>query len=79
MLTKQNSGKYLSNQWQNERTNTIEDGYISGDFSREELELTDVQIGGRFNPDTYTVKTTPIDAFTESSEYDMRNNTKIDG
>lgn len=79
MLTMQNTGKYISNKWSDERQKAMKNSDITGDYTQDELKLTDEDIGGKYNPDTYIKKTTPVDAFTTPREYDGRTDPKIDG
>lgn len=68
---------FLSKQWQDEREQAMRNSAVIGDYTQEELNLTDEDIGGKYNPDTFIAKTTPIDSLTESTEYDIRDDPKI--
>lgn len=76
MLSSRNTGKYLSNNWHKERNNAMKDAYVSGDYSQEELELTDHQISGVYSDETYEAETTPIEPDTPSRVYDIRDDPK---
>lgn len=73
MLTSQNCGKFLSKKWVDERTKAMQD---SDDTDQEWLELTDEQIGGVYNDDTYKIYNAPIDSETERIKYDIRDEKK---
>lgn len=79
MLSSRNTGKYLSKNWHNERSNAMRDAYVSGDYSQEELELTDHQISGIYSDETYEAETTPIEPGTQSRVYDIRDDPKRGG
>lgn len=70
MLCKQNSGKYLDSKWHADRERAMKH---SDDTDQEWLELSDDDIGGVNNPDTFEIRTSPIDSETPSKKKDWRN------
>ena len=76
MLSSQNSGKYLSGTWHEEREKAVEDtaNFNSWDLTFLEMDGTlDGPIGkyARFNR-TMTMKTQPLDPMGVSHDYDWR-------
>ena len=79
MLSSQNSGKYLSDKWHHERDVAMRDGAVSGEYSQEQLELSDNDVSGRYSKKTYQSETTPLDPFTEPKTRDIRDDPKRGG
>lgn len=70
MLCKQNSGKYLDSKWHADRERGMKH---SDDTDQEWLELSDDDIGGVNNPDTFEIRTSPVDSETSDKKFDVRN------
>jgi len=77
MLSSNNTGKYLNQKWHKERADAMRNSAVSGDYSQDELELTNTQIGGVNNPETYQIETSPVDQFTDPKTYDIRKGDTI--
>ena len=59
--------------WSKERDTAMRDGSVSGDFTQEQLELSDHDIGGVHMKESYETENTPIDPFTDPVKRDIRD------
>ncbi|MCJ7481525.1 MAG: hypothetical protein MUO31_01015 [Thermodesulfovibrionales bacterium] len=65
--------------WAHERDLSMRDGSVSGDFTQDQLEIPDDQLGGISSNETFEIDTSPIDPFSESIERDIRDKHKRGG
>jgi len=73
MLTKDNTGKYLTNEYHEKFAKAVIDRTRYTTDELNWLELPDDLGYGKENPDTWKIDTVPIDSFSKSSKkYDIR-------
>lgn len=51
-------------------------GAASGNYSQAELELSDIDVGGKYFKDAFNTTTTPLDTITDPKTRDIRDNPK---
>jgi hypothetical protein len=69
MLTSRGSGRYLSRDWHDQRDAAVRDSTHLDADTKAHLEITGST--GANPPKRYTAKTTPMDASTEITEYEV--------
>lgn len=70
MLSLQNSGKYLSKTFEKDRQRAMKN---SDDSELDRLELDSSDVGGVNNPDTFNIRTSPIEPTTGDKKFDVRD------
>ena len=73
MLSSQGPGRYLSARWERERALAMRTGTVSGEYSQDQLELSDEEVGGVNANETFETETTPVDPITNPKRRDIRN------
>ena len=72
MLSSRGHGKYLTGRWHRDRDRAMRGVGTSGAYSQAELELSDIDVGGKHFKESYETETTPIDPRTEPKTRDIR-------
>lgn len=73
MLSSRGSGKYLKGSWHRDRDRAMRGAQTSGEYTQAELELSDIDVGGRHFKKSYETFTTPVDPLTEPKTRDIRD------